>query len=234
MSTSILEIEGPVLILSTHLDDAVLSCTDLLRSQSSPAVATVFAGAPAVVHKGYNSECTGQSFAPDAMRVRRDEDLEALNFLGATPIWLDLFESDYAGFRPSVGFDESLQSAISQTINDVKPTSVFLPLGLIHPDHVALSKAGVALIPQFPVAWYMYLDLPYGAGQRWVVMRRRVALRRQVRLRSLNGGASEPGLKQRAMSFYQSQYEVTRQNYREGFDIAMHGGERYWRAERAF
>ena len=232
MATSILETAGPVLILSAHLDDAVLSCADLLRAQPSPTVATVFAGAPAVDHDGYNSKCTGQSFAPDAMKVRRDEDLEALTFLGATPVWLDLFESDYAAFRPSAGFDETLQSAIAQTITEVQPRSIFLPLGLIHPDHVALSNAGVALIPQFPLAWYMYLDLPYGAGQRWVVMKRRAVLRRRVRLSSLSGHTGEPGVKQRAMSFYQSQYEVTRQNYREGFDIAMHGGERYWRVDR--
>jgi hypothetical protein len=78
----------------------------------------------------------------------------------------------------------------------------------------------------------MYLDLPYGAGQRGVVMKCRVALLRRVRLRSLSSHEGEPGLKQRAMSFYQSQYEVTRRNYCKGFDIAMHGGERYWRVKR--
>jgi hypothetical protein len=48
---------------------------------------------------------------------------------------------------------------------------------------------------------------------------------------AFDGYDAEPGLKQRVMSLYATQYEQTRQNFRKRFDATTRGAERYWRVE---
>ena len=218
-------------MLSTHLDDAVLSCGNFLYTHPSTTVMTILAGAPDALHEGYNSRTTGKPYAPDAIGVRRDEDLNALDFLNATPAWLDLLDVDYAAYRPSTDYGDSIQNEISRMLDEIRPMSVFAPLGLIHADHLAVSEACFRLAVNSPFTWYVYLDLPYGLGNRRALSRRIAAVRRYFQLVDLDSFDGDPEIKQRAMSFYRSQYATTRHNHRKAFDATMRGGERYWRME---
>ncbi len=219
----------PVMILSPHLDDAVFSCANLLISHPSATVVTIFAGAPEVIHKGYNSETTHKNFAPEAIKVRRDEDLDALSFVKSTPVWLDLFDSDYEKYRFSTNYVEVIQSEIAGVLDQARPRSVFAPLGLIHRDHLAVSEACRALLTNTIVNWYLYMDLPYGLASRRTVAKRLRTFRRSTALIQMDSYEAPLGAKNDAMSLYRSQYEPTRRNYGKYFDATTLGAERYWR-----
>ena len=219
----------PVLVLSPHLDDAVLSCGHFLYAHPSTIVVTVLAGAPDTFHEGYNSETTDKPYAPDAISVRRDEDRRAMDFLSATPVWLDLLDADYGAYRPPTDYGDVIQGEIGRVLNETRPKSVFAPLGLINADHLAVSEACLALAVNSPFAWYLYMDLPYGLARPRKVSRRVAAISQRVQLVELDRYDGEPSVKQRAMGLYASQYAPTRRNFTKGFDATMRGGERYWR-----
>jgi hypothetical protein len=81
---------SPVCFISTHLDDVALSCSHFLAAHPGATVVTVFAGAPPESRvDGWNAKTTGEAYAPDALRVRRDEDALALAVVNASPYWLD-------------------------------------------------------------------------------------------------------------------------------------------------
>ena len=226
-----LEALEPVVVFSAHLDDAAFSCGHFLHTHPSTTVVTVLAGAPDVPHDGYNSATTGEAYAPDAVNLRREEDRRAMEFLGVTPRWLELLDGDYAEYRPSTDYREVIQGELAVVLDEVAPKSVFAPLGLIHPDHVAVSEACATLATEHSYAWYFYMDLPYGFADRRLLLRRVATVRRHVQLVEFNLYGGEPGIKRRAMSLYASQYAPTRQSSPKGFDATMRGGERYWRVE---
>lgn len=221
----------PVLVLSPHLDDAVLSCGHFLFAHPSTAVVTVLAGAPDALHEGYNSKTTGKPYAPDAISVRRDEDRKAMDFLGATPVWLDLLDADYAAYRPPTDYGDVIRDEIGRVLSEMRPKSVFAPLGLMHADHLAVSEACLELAINSPFTWYLYMDLPYGLANRRVLSRRVATVSQHVRLVEFDSYDGEPGIKQRAMGLYASQYAPTRRSFRRGFDATMRGTERYWRVD---
>lgn len=221
----------PILVVSTHLDDAVLSCGQFLYANPSTTVVTVLAGAPDVPHEGYNSSTTGKPFAPDAINVRRDEDHAALNLLGATPVWLDLLDADYGAHRPTRDFVTAIRDEIAQVLNQMRPTSIFAPLGLMHADHLAVSDACIELSVDSPFAWYLYMDLPYGLARRRVLSRRLSSVSRRVQLVELIAYSIDTNIKEQAVNLYSSQVAPTRKNFRKSFDATLRGGERYWRVE---
>jgi LmbE family N-acetylglucosaminyl deacetylase len=116
-------------------------------------------------------------------------------------------------------------------LDETQPRSVFAPLGLIHPDHLAVSEACRTLMSEYALTWYLYMDLPYGLASRITVSKRLRAFRQRADLVAFDGYDAEPGLKQRVMSLYETQYEQTRQNFRRRFDATTRGAERYWRVE---
>ncbi len=69
------------LIVSPHLDDAVMSCGELIASSRSMVV-TVFAGEPPeAAHTEWDARC-GLQNSSAAIRTRRAEDREAVARLG--------------------------------------------------------------------------------------------------------------------------------------------------------
>jgi LmbE family N-acetylglucosaminyl deacetylase len=228
-----LDVAQPILVLSSHLDDAVLSCGQFLYAHPSTTVVTVLAGAPDAIHEGYNSSTTGKRYAPDAIDVRRDEDRKALGLLGATPVWLDLLDADYSAQRPQEDFVTVIRAEIARVLEQTKPASIFAPLGLMHPDHVAVSDACFELTVNSTSTWYLYMDLPYGLASRRVLSRRLSTVTQRVHLMELSSYNSEPGIKEQAVNLYASQYAPTRKSFRKSFDATLRGEERYWRVETA-
>ncbi|MGD0056057.1 MAG: PIG-L family deacetylase [Acidimicrobiales bacterium] len=226
-----LEPLAPVLVVSTHLDDAVLSCGHFLYANPSTTVVTVLAGAPHVNHEGYNSETTGQPYAPDAIAVRRGEDRLAMEYLGATPVWLDLFDADYKSYRPPIDYVDVIREEVSRVLDELHPKSVLVPLGLMHADHLAVADACLELALDGPFSWYLYMDLPYGFVSRRALSRRIRSVGNRVSLVELDAYVGDPAVKQRTTGLYASQYDATRVSFAKGFDDAMRGSERYWRVE---
>src|SRR5436305_15085471 len=80
-----------VVVVSPHLDDAVLSCARFMAAHPGCTVVTVFAGTPPAYPEPMRLWDEQSGFAPgdDVMDARRHEDCAALAVLDATPHHLD-------------------------------------------------------------------------------------------------------------------------------------------------
>jgi LmbE family N-acetylglucosaminyl deacetylase len=219
----------PVVIISTHLDDAVLSCAQLIHATSNVTVITVLAGAPDAFHEGYNSRTTGEPFAPNAMKIRRDEDAKAMAMLSAQYVWLDFLDNDYLEAPHSSEEQQEIRDEISNVFKERRPQTVLSPLGLSHPDHIAVSDACLELAAQSDYEWYFYLDMPYALAMPELLPERLRAIEKTLELSALEPYSNNPGIKREVMKLYESQFEPTRRSHRRGFRATMKASEQYWK-----
>src|SRR6476661_3045292 len=86
-----------VLLLSPHLDDAVISCGAFLLAHPGTTVVTLFAASPTAYSDPLNEHDQTCGFVPgdDTMAVRRAEDERALAAVGATPAWLGFCQNSH-------------------------------------------------------------------------------------------------------------------------------------------
>ncbi len=155
-----------VLLLSPHLDDAVLSCGLFLAVHPGATVATVFCGFPPTIIDPPNWWAQLSGFGPgdDVVAARRAEDVRALAALGAVPVHLDGFaERDLQPDEPVATADQ-VAAALAGVCRDVDPTVVLMPMGLANPEHVCVHDAALVvrdqLGPDGP-AWIAYQDIAY-------------------------------------------------------------------------
>ena len=149
------------LIVSPHLDDAVLSCGLFLSAHPGTVVVTALAGIPPDLPVNRWDEQCGFRPGDNVMAARRDEDRAALGLLGAKPRWLDFCQRSHLAADNQVD-QSALTAALGDVIDEVAPSAVAIPFGLGHPDHELTHRACVALVADRPtVAWYAYEDLPY-------------------------------------------------------------------------
>jgi LmbE family N-acetylglucosaminyl deacetylase len=152
-----------IVVVSPHMDDAVLGLAQLLGAHPGATVVTVFAGAP----DQYPDPMTWWDqlcgFAPgdDVIAARRDEDTKALAELGATPVWLDHVEHQYLPREEWVRAEDVVDS-LEDAIRAADPTAVFMPFGLANPDHDETHKAARMVRERLPEpAWFCYEDHGY-------------------------------------------------------------------------
>ncbi|HEY3831250.1 MAG TPA: PIG-L family deacetylase [Acidimicrobiia bacterium] len=149
-------------VVSPHLDDAVLSCGALIAADPGTLVVTVFAGRP---QPGLSGEPTdwdrscGFAAGDDVLAARRHEDDCACAALGAEPRWLDFVDYQYG---EPVAVDE-IAAELGAVIEALAPAELFVPLGLVHPDHDRTHRACRLLIGRTTLTVFAYEDLPYRA-----------------------------------------------------------------------
>jgi LmbE family N-acetylglucosaminyl deacetylase len=85
-----------LIVVSPHLDDAVLGCGHLLAQRPGAVVITVFAGRPPRRERVTPWDAAA-GFGPgdDVVGARRMEDRRALGALGARPLWLPFLDAQY-------------------------------------------------------------------------------------------------------------------------------------------
>jgi LmbE family N-acetylglucosaminyl deacetylase len=145
-----------VCVISTHADDAVLSCGQFIAGRSDTTVVTVLAGFPpdSVTVTDYDTLC-GFSTSKDAIAVRRAEDREALAYLKATPVHLEHLDSQYgAQDRKAIAAD------IKRLVDEGDYELVVAGLGLRHPDHELVREAVIDALQDVAVPLWLYEDLP--------------------------------------------------------------------------
>lgn len=119
-------------------------------------VVTVTAGRPGPHELTEWDRRCGFGQDDDVVGARRREDEAALRRLGATPRWLDFLDRQYAdGEAPDPG---RVADALRQIVRDADV--VASPLGLTHPDHIAVAAACRMLARP---GWILYEDAIYRA-----------------------------------------------------------------------
>src|SRR5438105_2714313 len=86
-----------IVVVSPHMDDAVLGLGQFLSAHAGATVVTVFAGEPPAYPDPMTrwDELAGFRKGDDVIAARRQEDQKALTELDALPVWLDRVEHQY-------------------------------------------------------------------------------------------------------------------------------------------
>lgn len=146
---------NPVLVISPHFDDAVLSTGQFLAGRPDTVVATVFTAPPknAGVVTAYDAKC-GLTDAGQAVTVRRAEDAAALALLRAEQSCWGFVDYQY-------GEPVDVKALSVRIVQEACAAEfVLAPLGLIHPDHVAVRQAVLDAKPRLRVPLWLYEELP--------------------------------------------------------------------------
>jgi len=153
----------PAVILSPHLDDAVLSCWHLLEASREVSVINVFTASPAAGRPiPWWDRLTGASDAVARMEERRAEDRAALALAGCEAVSLGLLDDQYRtagiGARAVLG---QLRGALAAD------TTVYAPAAMdAHRDHVLVRDAALSLARE-GTPLVLYADLPHAIPAGW-------------------------------------------------------------------
>lgn len=155
--------DAPLLLLSAHFDDSVLSCWSLLESKAALTIVNVFGGAPAPGALSFWDRLTRADDGHTRARERREEDRAALAVAGREALALPLLENGYRQ-RASMAARRVLAA-----LAEISPRAagVVAPLGIGgHPDHLVVRQAAIALSRRgLPLG--LYADIPYAARYGW-------------------------------------------------------------------
>jgi len=135
-----------IVVVSPHLDDAVLGCAQLLSAHPGATVVTVFTGRPEAYPAPMTHWDTLCGFGPgdEVLDARKDEDRAALAQLGAVPRWLDLVEHQYLE-RPEWVGPDAVAEPLREALVELDPTLVLVPFGLANPDHATTHDAAMSV-----------------------------------------------------------------------------------------
>src|SRR5262249_44926732 len=114
-----------VVIVSPHLDDAVLGCARFMAVHPGTSVVTVFAGNPPRYPDPRRLWDVQSGFEPDddVMEARRNEDRAALAMLDARPLHIDFVEHTYNEGDQPVAVDVIVPQ-LAAALRDLAPTLV--------------------------------------------------------------------------------------------------------------
>ena len=149
-------------ILSPHLDDAVLSCWHLLRGPGEVEVINVFAGSPPPGSASWWDRITGATDSAARMEERRAEDSEAFAIAGRTATHLDFLDEQY---EPA---DQPLERIVARLREVIDPqVVVYAPAALgDHGDHERVRAAALALAASGQTV-RLYADHPHAVQRGW-------------------------------------------------------------------
>lgn len=202
-----LDLTGRVVVVSPHLDDAVLSLGAAMAHAASQGavwtVLTVFAGDPdsTAPASRYDRRCGFRS-AAEAATIRRREDQRACAVLGATPVWLPFGDGQYERSRDADVVWASLEPQIHQA------QVLLLPgFPLTHRDHAWVTALVLGRAPVSTVIGF-YAEQPYARMARPFRGQHGIVAGRAVRWVRLRGSIAERFAKGRACRAYWSQFRA--------------------------
>jgi LmbE family N-acetylglucosaminyl deacetylase len=221
-----------IVVISPHLDDAVLGCGRLLAAHPNATVVTVYAGRP----DDYPDPMThwdllsGFVAGDDVLARRREEDAGALAELHAAPVWLDFVEHQYLERPDWVGADETVD-ALEAAVRAANPTAVLMPFGLANPDHTRTHDAARVVRERVPEpAWFAYEDQGYKHIPGMLAWRVSQLFRAGVwptpAAPTIDHGDA---VKQRALAHYRSQLRALEADWHLGAKLAAPAPEQLWR-----
>jgi LmbE family N-acetylglucosaminyl deacetylase len=150
-------------VLSPHLDDAVLSCWHVLTQPGEVRVINVFAGVPVDLDgAAWWDRYTGAADSGKRMRERVEEDRTALALAGRSAVYLDLLDGQYRDGEQPLG---PLMEQIGRLL--VPDARIYAPAAFAnHADHRLVREAALQLHETgFSVS--LYADLPHAILHGW-------------------------------------------------------------------
>jgi len=155
----------PPLLLSPHLDDAVIDCWSVLTAPGALNVVNVFAGVPPAGRTAHWDRIVGASDSAELMQSRVEEDRAALARAGRTPVNLGFLEHQQREDRRPPRL-KAIDDALTETVPAASRLYAPAVLGTPHPDHVRLrAYASACAAAGMPVE--LYADLPYAVVYGW-------------------------------------------------------------------
>ncbi|MFA5885692.1 MAG: PIG-L family deacetylase [Acidimicrobiia bacterium] len=221
-----------IVVISPHLDDAVLGCAHLIAAHPGTTVISIFTGRPEAYPDPLERWDALCGFVPgdDVLEARRAEDAAALATLDAAPVWLGLVEHQYLP-RDAWAGPDAIVDALEAAVREAAPTAVLAPFGLGNPDHDAAHDAAMLVRARVPEpAWFLYEDMGYKhipGLLAWRVARLFVA-----------GVWPTPAAlpvdvdarrKQAAVDCYPSQLRALEADWQIGAKLAAPAPEQFWR-----
>jgi LmbE family N-acetylglucosaminyl deacetylase len=150
-------------ILSPHLDDAVLSCWHLLSRPGEVMVINVFAGVPTGLRApAWWDEYTGATDSGERVRERIEEDRRALALAGRGPTNLGFHDEQYREHP------QPLEQLIEQiALRLPLKAAIYAPAALTnHADHMLVRAAALELRTAGADV-SLYADLPHATVHGW-------------------------------------------------------------------
>ena len=242
---------GRLLVVSPHLDDAVLSCWALLARATPADVLTVFAGAPdPPVRKAWDMRM-GFGDSAESIRARLAEDAEAFAGTGHRRSHMALLDSQYLDGRRGPRDAEVLAERLREWMNAgagciavpagagrlcrgpierVRRVTTRLNRGYVHPDHAFVRQVVLETVPPDPaIELLAYEELPYiwaGSSQPRLTSVARAAGRTVIPLDL----PVDRAVKAQRIAAYRSQTAALLVEGRGVDDAAvLPAQERYWR-----
>ncbi|GAA1717661.1 hypothetical protein GCM10009745_78030 [Kribbella yunnanensis] len=173
-----------VLVVSPHLDDAVLSAGATIAALTGQGVdvtvCTVFAGAATPPYSEFARQFHAMcGLGDDAVARRRQEDLEATEILGARSLHLPFLDSIYR--QDEIGsfaalFEaptdavlvEQIAQAIHKSFGDEWPAELWTCAAFgDHVDHRITREAVARVAREHNLKLVLWEDFPYAAGQAY-------------------------------------------------------------------
>ena len=156
--------DAPVLLLSPHLDDAVLSCWSVLTGSREVVVVNVFSGIPEPGLLTPVDRLAGATDSATRMRERLAEDAEALALAGGEPIDLGFLDSQY---RPVAGEPGAAEIVAALDGPVERASALFAPAGLSgNPDHLVVRELALGLAAGgYPTE--LYAEFPAAIRYGW-------------------------------------------------------------------
>jgi LmbE family N-acetylglucosaminyl deacetylase len=176
-------------VLSPHLDDAALSAGGTIhqavKSGADVVIGTIFTADSSQSLTSPMIELLNEawSLGPSPMRSRREEDIAAVNTLGARFIHGDLLDAIYRTdrdgnclypTRTAVFSDPSPEDPIGPALNElllkwietIRPDAISCPLAVgRHVDHVITSESFRRIAVGLRSDVFLYEDMPYSTGR---------------------------------------------------------------------
>jgi hypothetical protein len=156
-------------ILSPHFDDAVLSCWHLLAGAGEVLVVNVFAGEPAAGVLGWWDRLAGATDSAATVRMRIEEDRQALALAGRVAVNLPFLDSQYRQPDQASEVDQASEEIVEALRGVVVAGArIYAPasLGDHHRDHTAVRAAALALHAE-GANLVLYADLPHATVFGW-------------------------------------------------------------------
>jgi len=225
-----------IVVVSPHLDDAVLGCSYILGAHPGVVVVTAFAGRPVEYPDPPNHWDALGGFGPrDEVHVtRRAEDAAALAGFDARPVWLDFVEHSYLE-RPDWVRPEQVVDALEAAVRAERPTAVFAPFGLANPDHDCTHEAAMLVRDRMladgdEASWFCYQDMGYHLIPGLLAWRVSKLFRRAVwPTPALVPVDVDFARKEAAVACYPTQVAALEAEWGLGAKLTASAPEQYWR-----